>query len=359
MYCDYYSIINRNESITEFVDMLVKEINLRSIDFNHDWEFDTIFFGGGTPSLLSPKHFDIILNTLSNNLNISKVKEITIEINPNDTSIDNLIHYLNLGINRASIGFQSLQTNLLKFLTRNHKPEDCKSTYYDIRNAGYENVNIDMLFNIPGQTPKNWENDLRTITDLKPDHISAYSLIVEHNTPLYNQVNKKQIQMPHNEVSINMFESCQKFLNSHSFNQYEISNYAKKNKECMHNKHYWLLDPYLAFGPSAHGFDGKIRSWNVSSLDKYINSLKQNHLPVKGKEVLTKIDQYNEIIINGLRTTSGISFEKLTSTNVDMTNFNIVIEKWKNNLSISNQSILLDPHSYIHADEIAMDMMIN
>jgi len=359
MYCDYYSIINRTESISEFVDMLVKEINLRSINFNQDWEFDTIFFGGGTPSLLSPKYFEKILNALSKNLNISGIKEITIEINPNDTSLDNLTHYLDLGINRASIGFQSLQTNLLKFLTRNHKPEDCISTYYDIRNAGYNNVNIDMLFNIPGQTQTIWQNDLKTITDLEPDHISAYSLIVEQNTPLYNQVNKNQIKMPHNKVSIKMFEFCQKFLHSHSFNQYEISNYAKKDKECLHNKHYWNLDPYLAFGPSAHGFDGKIRSWNVSSLDKYIKSLKQNQRPLKGQELLTKIDQYNETIINGLRTTSGISFEKLNATNVDMTNFNMVIEKWKNNLSINNQYILLDPNSYIHADDIAIDMMIN
>jgi oxygen-independent coproporphyrinogen-3 oxidase len=348
----------REKDIPRFVDMLIREIELNGENFHENWTFDTIFFGGGTPSLLEPRFLEQILNTLDRSFNISKAEEITMEANPGEAPRQRLAEYYKLGINRLSIGFQSLQPKFLTYLSRLHSPKDCFSTYRNARDAGFENINIDMIFNIPGQSLSVFQDDMKQVVKLDPEHISAYSLTVEKNTPLYTKVRDGIIIMPSGEMYLDMFEFCQKYLRSHSYSQYEISNYCKSGMECCHNLHYWNLEPCLAFGPSAHGYDGHIRWWNTSSLDAYIKILEHNEKPVSGSETLSQTDHFNEAVFNGLRTRGGIQLHKIHPWERDSKKMNPAILKWKDRLNITKDTISLKSDSYKYADEIASDMMI-
>ena len=341
-----------------FVDMLIREIELTALDYIEDWMFDTIFFGGGTPSLMEPRWVEQILHGLDHSFDISKVMEIALEANPGEIPMHSLTKFQKLGINRLSIGFQSLQPDLLTFLSRIHSPKDCFSTFQNAREAGFENINVDMLFNIPGQSLEVFRDDLQQIIKLEPEHISVYSLTVEKKTPLYTKVQDGQITMASKYLNLDMYEFCQEYLNSHGYNQYEISNYSRDGMECCHNLHYWNLEPYLAFGPSAHGYDGHIRWWNTSSLDAYIQMLEHNEKPVSGSETLSQTDHFNEAVFNGLRTREGIQLRKIHSWEKDSKKMNPAILKWKDRLNITKDTISLKSDSYKYADEIASDMMI-
>ena len=359
MYCDFYSITKRNNDMPIFIDILIKEIINKAKTFNHDWIFNTIFFGGGTPSLLKPHWIERILDTLNACFNLSREIEITLETNPGEVNLDNLISFKKSGINRISLGCQSLHPELLAFLSRIHTAEDSLNTFKNARKAGFKNINIDLIFNIPGQTIKQWKNDLKQIVMLEPDHVSAYSLTVEPNTILYNQILKGNISMPSESIDLEMFEYTQHYLNKNKYKQYEISNYAIQGKECKHNLHYWNLDPYLAFGPSAHGYDGKTRWWNVSSLDIYMEKMINDKSPISGREKLKNNEHFNEIIFNGIRTNTGIQLNKINSLSMNSNNLNMSIKKWANELDVTNKFIILKKEAYKFADEIASDMMAN
>jgi oxygen-independent coproporphyrinogen-3 oxidase len=230
-------------------------------------------------------------------------------------------------------------------------------TFNDARKAGFNNINIDLIFNIPGQTIKEWKEDLEKITKLNPEHISAYSLTVEKNTILHGQILKGNISMPSEEIDLKMFEYSQNYLNKNNYSQYEISNYALQGMECKHNLHYWNLDSYLAFGPAAHGYDGKVRWWNVSSLDNYMEKIKTNQSAVAEKEILNEMKHFNEIIFNGIRTKNGIKLKKLASFSSYSNDFNASLKKWNDKLNISTKYVQLKKEAYKFADEIASDMM--
>ena len=188
MYCDFYSIPKRETEIPKFVQSLAKEINLYADTHNINWDIDTIFLGGGTPSLFTAQGLQLILETLDQRFGLSQVKEITLEANPGEAPLEKLKLFRELGVNRLSMGFQSFDTNLLSFLGRIHSPEDCFNTFKNARKAGFDNINADLIFDIPGQSLSKWKRDLKTLVDLQPEHISAYSLTVEKNTILYNQI---------------------------------------------------------------------------------------------------------------------------------------------------------------------------
>jgi oxygen-independent coproporphyrinogen-3 oxidase len=209
-----------------------------------------------------------------------------------------------------------------------------------------------MLYNIPGQTVKGWLNDLETVVEMQPDHIAMYSLTTEEGTPFYTDIQNGHLPLPENPIECEMFIQGSRYLRDCGFNQYEISHFANKGMECLQNIHYWKRDPYLAFGPSAHGFDGEKRYWNVASLEKYSEILSQNNLPIQDSEILSSEDILNEIVINGLRTNLGIPtscFDNLGD---------ISIQKWESYLERVNGSLILKPEYFHLADEIAADLMI-
>jgi len=358
VYCDFYSITKKENQIPLFTECLIKEIDLYK-DYAEKWSFDTIFFGGGTPSLLPAKYLEQILQKLHDTFDTSKVTEISLEANPGEAPFEHLKDIKSLGVNRISMGFQSFNDKILKLLGRLHEAKDCFNTFNNVRKAGFDNINTDMIFNIPGLSVNNWKKDLNKLLELDPEHISAYSLTVEPSTKLFNLVKNKKILMPFEKIDIEQFLITEDILSKNGYHQYEISNYAKNNKECKHNLHYWNLSSYLSFGPSAHSYNLKKRWWNVRSLEKYTNYLQKGKLPIEGNEILSRKDNYNETILNGLRLSQGIKISDLKkySDIIDKTAFNKVLDKW-DCLSISDKNIRLTKEGFLFVDEISTDMFV-
>ena len=358
IYCDFYSVTKREDSIDRFIDCLLTEIKLNKTKLS-DYTFDTIFFGGGTPSVLSANQIEKILTTLNKCYNLDKKIEITLECNPGEIDYDKLKNFKKLGINRLSIGFQSFNENLLKFLGRLHNVEQSISTFNAARKAGFDNINIDLIYDIPKQKIKDWKNDLFLGTSLEPEHISAYSLTVEQNTVLNSMVKNKIISMPSEKIDKKMFLNTIEYLENKNYIHYEISNFSKHKKNCKHNLHYWRLEPYLAFGPGAHGFDGYKRWWNKKSLNHYLTQLEENKLPIESEEILSKKDSFNETIMNGLRLMEGAKINKLNEYLDDNIENYIkpYTKKWPyidndgTNLSLNKKGLLF-------TDEIIADLFI-
>tara|TARA_Y100000590_G_scaffold366734_1_gene426269 strand:- start:580 stop:1707 length:1128 start_codon:yes stop_codon:yes gene_type:complete len=358
VYCDFYSITKKEEQIPLFTECLIKEIDSYK-GYTGKWTFDTIFFGGGTPSLLPAKYLEQILQKLHDTFNTSKVKEITLEANPGEASLEHLKDIRKLGVNRLSMGFQSFDDKILKVLGRLHKSKDCFKTFKNARKAGFDNINTDMIFNIPDLSVENWKKDLNKLLELKPEHISAYSLTVEPSTKLFNLVKNGRLLMPLERIDIEQYLLTGDMLSKHGYNHYEISNYALKNKECKHNLHYWNLSPYLSFGPSAHSYNLSERWWNYRSLDKYIDKISQNILPVEGKEKLDYRDKYNELILNGLRLSKGVSTQN--AKNHFNGKFNDYIQSIQNKwdcLKVDEDTIKITKNGSLFVDEISSDMFI-
>jgi len=351
-YCDYFTTEKREEEISRFVAILLQEIELTASRYDHNWQFDSIYFGGGSPSQLSPIELEEIIHTLKDQFSHSNNMEITLEINPGENSLEELQSFREIGVNRASLGFQTLDSKLLILLTRTHSLEDCIALYENSREAGIENISIDMLYNIPGQTVKGWMNDLETLVEMQPDHIAMYSLTSEEGTPFYSDIQNGKLSLPETAIECEMFIKGSRYLRDCGFNQYEISHFANNGMECRQNTHYWKRDPYLAFGPSAHGFDGEKRYWNVASLEKYSEILSQDILPIYDSEVLSSEGILNEIVINGLRTNLGVPISCFNNLGDES------IQKWGHYLERENGSLVLKPEYFHLADEIAADLMI-
>ena len=359
MYCDFYSITDREKDADGFVSALCNEISHSSLD-EYPWIFDTLFIGGGTPSLLNGNQLEFILTTLSKKVSFSCLIEKTIEINPGEASLEKLTDFYSLGINRVSMGVQSLDKELLEFLTRSHSVKKVFETFDHIRTAGFENINCDIIYGIPGQTLDIWKRDMNRIIKLNPGHISAYSLTVEKGTELFQMVNSNEVTMPSNSESADWFTLTRSFLSNHQYIPYEISNFSKPGKECRHNLHYWNIDPYIGFGPSAHSFDGNRRWNNTRSLDQYMKKIDEKLSPISKSEKLTLIQKVNEKIGFGLRLNAGINLDKFSKIHRNQFNQNMKLHqnKWNDYIKRDRKKIKLRERGFPFADAIAVDLML-
>ena len=359
MYCDFYSITDREKDADGFVSALCNEISHSSLD-EYPWIFDTLFIGGGTPSLLNGNQLEFILTTLSKKVSFSYLIEKTIEINPGEASLEKLTDFYSLGINRVSMGVQSLDKKLLAFLTRSHSVKKVFETFDHIRTAGFENINCDIIYGIPGQTLDIWKRDMNRIIKLNPGHISAYSLTVEKGTELFQMVNSNEVTMPSNSESADWFTLTRSFLSNHQYIPYEISNFSKPEKECRHNLHYWNIDPYIGFGPSAHSFDGNRRWNNTRSLDQYMKKIDEKLSPISKSEKLTLIQKVNEKIGFGLRLNAGINLDKFSKIHRNQFNQNMKLHqnKWNDYIKRDRKKIKLRERGFPFADAIAVDLML-
>jgi len=302
IYCDFYSVENLN-LIDRFTESLLKEIEIFSIeaDFFNDSIFDTIYFGGGTPSLLEPAQIEKILNKLSQSFKISSNPEITLETNPGTVDKRKLLEFKNLGVNRISFGVQSFFDDDLKFLGRIHTGEDAFKCVNDSFEVGFENVSIDLIFGLPGQTVEKWLENLKFAVSLNVPHISAYNLIVERGTPLHELFSLGKVEIPEDEIQAQLYERTIDFLENAGYVHYEVSNYAFEGFECRHNLKYWQYENYIGFGPSAHSFWINKRWWNFANLNKYINALDLGKIPVANFEILDEEKMIEEFIYLCLR----------------------------------------------------------
>jgi len=359
IYCDFYSVADRNNEIPEFIDLICAEIDLFFKNNQAPWKFDTLFLGGGTPSLLKASSIEKILKTLRKHLDLSNIQEFTVETNPGEVSLVRLQDFISIGVNRLSLGFQSFDDKLLSFLGRLHSSDDCIKTYNNARKSGFNNINADLIFDIPGQTIERWKQDLKTLVKLDPEHISTYSLTVEKQTNLFKLVQSGKVKMPSETIDISMYTHSLNFLKEQNYIQYEISNHSKKNYQCKHNMHYWKNDPYISFGPSAHSYDMEKRWWNINNLNQYSEFIKNNKLPIQEEEYLTNKDHFNELIFNGLRMQDGVQIKSLEKYYDDSISDYIELntKKW-NGLNCENGFFFLDDNARLLADEIAADLFI-
>ncbi len=359
MYCDFYSVADRDDAIPAYFEALLKEIELCSTDTTH-WDIDTIFIGGGTPSLTPPHQLKNLIRALTDKFDIANVSEFTMEANPGEAPADHLKAYRELGVNRISMGVQSLEPALLQFLTRIHGPDEVFNTFDAVRQAGFDNINCDLIFNIPNQKMDIWKRDLQQIVDLKPEHLSCYSLTVEEGTQLFQYVNRGKVTMPSDDQSAELYQWTQSTLEKNGYAQYEISNWSKPELPCRHNLHYWKIHPYLAFGPSAHGFDGKNRFSNIRNLDGYIKQLGDSKLPRQDDYELSDKDRTNEMVGFGLRIKDGIDLKNIPDMHRDAVRQSIQDNesKWGAYFITEKDRLKLTTEGFSYTDAIAVDLMI-
>lgn len=314
LYCDFYSVEDA-ELMEDFLGALTREISLRRTGIGQV-TFETLFFGGGTPSLLAPRQLESILSRLHAAFRIAPNAEVTLETNPGTVTEEKLRAYRALGVNRLSIGIQSFHDSELRTLGRIHDRAEALHAIDLARSAGFDNLGLDLIYSIPDQTLSAWEDSLTSATRLAPQHIAAYSLIVEEQTPMARRVASGEVRVNPPDLEARMYERTMERLDACGYQHYEVSNYALPGFHSRHNSACWSHENYLGFGPSAHSFwkadDGKRgrRWWNVSDLPGYLDRLCGERLPVASEEHINPREMIGERIFLGLRS-GGIRLKRL------------------------------------------------
>lgn len=359
-YCDFYSAIVDDSQIDLFLRALALEIDLyiRHPVFSKI-EFATLYLGGGTPSLLSARQIDELVNKAQRLFRFSKNFEFTIEANPETLSLPKLTDYRSIGINRLSLGIQSCSDLELQILGRIHDIAQAKKCIQWASQAGFENVNLDLIFAIPGQTLTRWYTNLEQAIQFQPKHLSIYCLTVEPGTQLYHKISSGELKKVTEETEREMYLWSINKLAETGYQQYEISNFAFPGFECKHNLNYWNGTPYLGIGPSAHSFWQGHRHWNENSLENYLKLLKRNRKPIAGQEELSQDQKMLEFLYLNLRTIHGIDFGQFEDQfNLSFTKkFKELLERLLKHpdgelFHVQNNNLKLTPNGFVLFDEI-------
>jgi len=307
-YCDFHfstSLKYKDELLTA----LHAELVLRK-EYLQQQTIESIYFGGGTPSILSAKEINQILDTIYANFNVAPIVEITLEANPDDLTREKVRELSTSPINRFSIGIQSFFEEDLRWMNRAHNAQEAESAIKRVQDSGFENITADLIYGYPLLTDVKWISNIQQITDMQIPHLSAYSMTIEPQTALASFI-RKGIQTPMNEgQSADQFLMLMKMITDNGFEQYEISNFARNGHYSKHNTNYWKGIPYLGIGPSAHSFNGISRQWNIANNNKYISAILLKEIPAEN-EVLTGSDKFNEYIMTSLRTKWGMDLNYL------------------------------------------------
>jgi oxygen-independent coproporphyrinogen-3 oxidase len=306
-YCDFHFSTSMKKK-EEMVLALAKELQLRKSEFENE-SVATIYFGGGTPSVLTPAEIRFLIDVIYENYIVEAAPEITLEANPDDLSEDRIAAFAELGINRLSIGIQSFFEDDLQLMNRAHNSEEAKKCL-EIATRYFDNISLDLIYGIPGMTNERWQQNIETALSFGIPHISSYALTVEPKTALNKLIQSGKISTPNDEVAQEHFMILVEALEKNGFVHYELSNFGKENYFSQNNSAYWLGKKYLGIGPSAHSYDGISRSWNVANNALYLKALQNDELPNE-VEKLTLEDRYNEYIMTGLRTIWGVSLVRI------------------------------------------------
>ncbi len=357
IYCDFYSVSDLTVE-DAFVSALIKEIRITG-ELKSDGvktKVDSIYFGGGTPSTISSTNINKILHVIYDCYNVDSDSEITIEVNPGTVSVDKLADYKQIGINRINAGVQSFNDVSLNFLNRIHSADDAVKFIESARKNSFDNIGLDLIYCLPGQSKEMWQKDLETAVHYTPEHLSCYILTYENGTPLFTLYENEKIIPIGDDLSSVLFETTIDFLASNRYHHYEISNFSSSVKtRSRHNYKYWDFISYRGFGPSAHSYEtenGK-RFWNVSNLDAYLKCLQNNKLPIAEKEILSLEQKMIEALFLGFRKTAGINislfntafntdFKHLFKTRIkEFTDSEIIIFTENNYCRLTRKGILL------------------
>lgn len=302
-YCDFYTEV-APKLIPVLVDSIVRELNVRKSYLQNE-TINTIYFGGGTPSILNPEEFSKIFETIFSIYSVDKNAEITFEANPDDLTVNFFDSIKTLPFNRISIGIQSFDDEDLKRINRRHSAKQAAEAVKNAQNAGFTNISIDLIYGLPFQTIEKWNRQLDTALSLNIQHVSAYGLTYEEGTKLWKQRENGTVKPVIDETMNKMYLLLVNKMKENGFEAYEISNFAIRNFRSRHNSSYWKQDMYLGVGPSAHSYDLNSRQWNIASITKYISAL-ENNTTFFEKEELTLFDRYNDYVMVSLRTLEGI-----------------------------------------------------
>lgn len=314
IYCDFYTTASQR-GYSSFVEALCGEIVLRSASWK-EVEMQTIYIGGGTPSQLSVDELRHIFDTIYQHYHIAPTAEITLEANPDDLT-EAYVRAMrqHLPVNRISMGLQTFDDGLLRLLNRRHTAQEAEQAVHRLIDYGYDNLSIDLIYGLPNQTLADWQADVKRALALPIQHLSAYALIYEPGTPLMRMKEKGLVQEADDALSLSMFQHLIAATAEAGLQQYEISNFARLNYHSRHNSTYWQGQPYLACGPSAHGYDGVRRYYNTPRLASYIKARGDvEGAGLQRIEVLTKDERYNDFVLTRLRTMAGLDIEALTAT---------------------------------------------
>jgi len=315
-YCDFYSVTDLSQT-NAFVNAVIREMKLLK---DSTLSFDTIYLGGGTPSVLSPLHINHLIKGAYDHFAFRNDVEITIEANPGTIDQECLTAYRQAGINRINIGVQSFSNTALDFLGRIHTADQVTSAISQARQAGFTNLGLDLIYGLPGQRPEIWQKELEQAISYTPEHLSCYTLTYEKGTPLGKMKAEGRVKPLNDDTIADLFKIMQNVLGSHGYEQYEIANFAKRTAKggssyrSRHNQKYWTSAPYIGLGPSAHSFVEPERRWNLADIHTYIAQLEQGILPVDTSETLTPEQRLTETLYLGLRTKEGISITLLEQT---------------------------------------------
>ena len=311
IYCDFFST-TQSEKKSTYIHALCQELDMRK-DYLEGEDIETIYLGGGTPSQLTQKELEEIFSSLYNIYKVKENAEITLEANPDDLTPEYIHMLRTLPINRISMGIQTFQEETLKQLHRRHTAQQAIEAVKHCRETGFQNISIDLMYGLPGETLETWKEDLQQAIALHPEHISAYHLIYEEGTALWKLREQNQVEEADEDLSVTLFKTLIEELTHAGYEHYEISNFCLPGLHSRHNSSYWTGKKYLGCGPSAHSFNGTSRQWNVASLDKYIQSIQQGELDYEIEE-LDIYTRYNDFVITTIRTHWGMSLSHLRST---------------------------------------------
>ena len=370
-YCNFHfsaSVVLKKE----IVDSIINEIEIRSKAItendktgigiiSHGEKIETIYFGGGTPSLLSKDEVFSIISSIRRNFIVENAAEITFEANPDDINFDNLKDWKISGINRLSIGIQSFIERDLKWMNRAHNTTQALDSILLSKEAGFKNFSIDLIFGTPGLSDNEWEQNIKTIIELEVPHISAYALTVEPKTALYKMIKTKKKENINSDVQAKQFLILMNMLRGAGYEHYEISNFAKPGFRSRHNSSYWQGKKYIGIGPSAHSYNGKERMWNMANNVFYIRSLQQNIIPFE-KEILTNKEKINEYIMTSLRTMEGMDlyFIENNFSNLERIRIENILQNKveEGNYFQQNERIILTDKGKLFADAIAVELFV-
>ncbi|MBV5348257.1 radical SAM family heme chaperone HemW [bacterium] len=358
-YCDFFKSTDLSQK-ARLLDGLNKELIGRARELASE-EINTIYLGGGTPSVLLIGELKDLLQTIGQNYQVSPEAEITMEANPDDLSQAILSVLREIGFNRLSMGVQSFSESDLKLMNRRHGVMQAIQSVKWAKTAGFANISIDLIYGLPNQTLEEWERNVRIAVELDVQHISAYNLTYHEGTVFYDRLKKGILKELPDELSLQQFEMLISILKDAGFEHYEISNFCKPGLYSQHNSSYWKSKKYLGIGPSAHSFDLQTRRWNVSSVSGYLDGI-ENNKPFSETEILSEQDRYNDYIITGLRTIWGTS-EELIQTEFSenyLVHFQKVKDKYLNSGHVSETSgkICLSPEGLFISDQIMADFMV-
>ncbi len=358
-YCDFHFSTNTRRK-AEMVEAIGRELDLQK-DYLAGKPVNTLYFGGGTPSLLSEEELNFLLEKLYQHFPVAPNAEITLEANPDDLKTDKLRKVRKAGINRLSIGIQSFHEPHLRYLNRAHNAEEARKCVTLAQDEGFDNISIDLIYAIPAENHSIWQSDLAKATDLQPQHISSYCLTIEEKTAFGNWLRKGKIQKMSDDFAAEQFEMLLETLQRNGYEQYEISNFCLPGGESRHNSNYWCKETYLGVGPGAHSYNGSSRQYNVSNNGLYLKALAEDKIPVELDE-LEPHDQVNEYIMTGLRTKWGIDLQKIRQEfGFDLFQENqkyLEQLRYEQKIRVQGQQLILTNQGKLLADRIASDLFV-